>query len=134
MATPRNDRNPETMSDWMNQRLKREMHEARRPQVRRASDLLGPGFGPFAIQTRDWNADEVAFNGFFFSDDDGTVLHSPDPAMIWLGLVIAANRGHGVQQLFGHTMPIGDPPMRFIRTFHASITGLRTYAPWTELA
>ena len=133
MSTPRNDRHPDNMSDWMNQRIKREMHEARRPQITKASDLLGPGFGPFAIETRDWNSDAVAFNGFFFSEDGTGVLNSPDPEMIWLGLTIAAPHGHGVQQLFSHSMPVAGTPMRFIRTFHSTTTQIRTYAPWTEL-
>lgn len=131
MSTPRNDRHPDNMSDWMNQRVKREMHEARRPQIRRASDLLGPGFGPFAVEVRDWNADETAFNGFFYSDAGS--LNSPDEDLIWLGLVIASGQGHGVQQLFSHSMPLVGAPLRFIRSFHSSTTQIRLYAPWTEL-
>lgn len=132
MSVPRNHPEPESMGEWMNQRVKREMHEARRPVIRRASDLLGPGFGPYAIEVRDWNSEETTFNGFYFSEPGA--LHSPDFDLIWLGLCIGTPIGHGVQQLFSHAISGDVPPERYIRSFHTHGTETPIFSAWTELA
>jgi len=62
--------------DWMRRIEKRLMHEERRPQIRTASDLMGPGLGPKAVQLFDWNDDITLFNGFFWSEP-GPAQHSP---------------------------------------------------------
>lgn len=122
-------------SDWMRDMEKRVMSEERRPQIRGASDLLGPGFGPHAIQTMDWNSAETGFNGIFYSVA-GQTVNSPDNSTYWIGHVLAQQDGYGVQHLYEHRVA-GDPallPIRqYVRRFYNPGTGgLLVYGPWTQ--
>ena len=67
-----------TFKDWMRDIEKRILNEERRPIIRAASDLMGPGAGPYAIETLDWNADETTFNGWFYSRPGALELTRPD--------------------------------------------------------
>lgn len=68
-----------TFTDWMRDIEKRILNEERRPSIRSASDLMGPGAGPYAILTVDWNADETTFNGWFYSEPGAQ--NSPDDSL-----------------------------------------------------
>ena len=76
----------DSMSDYMRQQEKRLLHEERRPLIRSAAALLGPGFAPFAVPLVDWNADETLFNGHFYSD--AGAQNSPDILRAWIGTVL----------------------------------------------
>lgn len=131
MSTPRGTRISTSMGDWVTDQNKRTAHEARRPQIRRASDLLGPGFGPHAILLTDWNSEEATFNGFFYSDPGA--LHAPDGTNIFLGLVIGSPTGHGIQQAFSHPA-LGGPPMtRWVRSFHTHGTETPLFSTWASI-
>lgn len=116
-----------TMNDWMRDMEKRILHEERRPQIRTASDLLGPGFGPYAIRVLDWNDDVTGFDGFFWADTGSR--NSPDPAKAWMGQTVANSDGSGYQLVtdYGSTAV---PPPRFIRTFTSPAGGARVFTAW----
>lgn len=104
------------MDDWMRSTEKRLSHEERRPVIRRASDLLGPGFtGPYATEVTDWNAEEARYNGFFYSDVGAD--NSPDETKVWIGTCVATRLGHGLQQVWSHEDAAD--PVQYVRTWHA---------------
>lgn len=88
-----------TTDDWMRRIEKRLMHEERRPQIRTASDLMGPGLGPKAVQLFDWNDDITLFNGFFWSEP-GPAQHSPDNTKHWMGYNVVNLNGNGYQRVY----------------------------------
>lgn len=110
------------------------MHEERRPMVSQASDLLGPGAAPYAVQEWDWNSDAAAFVGVFFSNPVDGQINSPDDAKHWMGETFGTNAGHGFQRLTEiFVLPPGSPtPDVQIRYFTAP-GGLRLYTAWTAL-
>lgn len=114
----------QTQADWMRQQEKRVLHQERRPSAASASDLLGPGFGPTAVELVDWNSDEAAFNGFFWSGPGA--INSPDPNAYWLGTIISQDQLFGVQQIVERT-----GTRKYIRRF-SGLGGstVRSYTPW----
>ena len=42
-------RTAQDMPDWMREVEKRVLHEERRPNIRTASDLMGPGLSPYSV-------------------------------------------------------------------------------------
>jgi hypothetical protein len=121
-----------TGQDWVHQTEKRISHEERRPLVRRAADLLGPGLGPRCIRIVDWNADETAFNGFFYSEPGS--LNSPDTDVYWMGQVICNDDGFGIQQVWEYRYADPDtnvsPIQHYIRRSYNVGTGTRQFSPW----
>lgn len=124
-----------TGGDWMRDVEKRILHEERRPQIRSASDLLGPGFGPYANQTFDWNSDEALFTGSFFSTA-GAVVNSPDPAKFWIGEVLSQADGYGIQHVWEHRVasdPTNSPIREYTRRFYNPGTGgSPMFSAWVE--
>lgn len=110
---------------------KRLMNEERRPAVTRASDLLGPGAGPYAVQVFDWNSDDAAFVGVYYSSPDEGQSNSPDDAKHWIGETFGTAGGYGFQRATEvYTQPPGTPsPNVQIRHFY-SATGQRLYTDW----
>lgn len=116
-------------SAWFRQQEKRTLREERRPRVTAASDILGPGFAPRAVQVNDWNAEEATFNGFFYSE--AGAIHTPG-AGVWIGLVIATPTGHGLQQVWSHAVGGDTPPTRWTRSFHTHTGETTTYSAWSS--
>lgn len=127
MGGPTNHPIVTTAEGWFRSQEKRTLREERRPRVTHASDLLGPGIAPRAVQVQDWNSEETTFNGFFYSEPGA--LHSPDPAYDWIGQVIATPTGHGLQQVWQHS-PTG-PATQYVRTFHTHSLETPIYSAWT---
>lgn len=99
--------------------------------VRKASDLLGPGFGPHAIATRDWNADECLFNGMFYSEIGS--INSPDSTMAWIGQVISDPTPSGVQIVQTYKSP-NWPPYRRMRKFESVVDGaVPIFTAWVAI-
>lgn len=123
-----------TSTDWVQQLEKRLLNEERRPQIAAASDLLGPGAGPYAVQIWDWNSDEGAFNGIFFSDPSDGQINSPDDVKHWLGETFGTDDGNGFQRLTVYrTEPIGGTGdwTVYRRRFYLPPDGeVRVYGPW----
>lgn len=95
MAGANNWRNPADMEGWMRNMEKRMLGVERRPVVGSAANIMGPGLAPHAVTITDWNSDQAAFNGFFYSTITST--GSPDAAKGWLGQTIALDDGYGIQ-------------------------------------
>lgn len=120
--------------DVSKQTDKRIMREERRPQVSKASDLLGPGSAPYAVQEFDWNSDASAFTGVFFSSPVDGQVNSPDNNLYWMGETFGTTAGFGFQRLTQiFTSPPGPvTPNVHIRHFF-SPAGARVYTPWVAL-
>lgn len=125
MGGPSNQRIVQNAEDWMRQVEKKVLREERRPIIRKASDLMGPTLGPFAVQITDWNGEETHFNGLVFSEPGA--LNSPDDALTWLGMVIAAREGHGLQQAWNND---GPEPLHYIRSWSTGVSPIPLYTPW----
>lgn len=77
-----------------NQKKKLELAD-RRPVIRRASDLVGPGIGVSAVRAMDLN-DRLATSNGYFSAPVGAV-NSPDPAKNFIGISTVDSTLGGVQ-------------------------------------
>lgn len=142
MGGTNNGRISITMDDWMRDMEKRVLHEERRPLVRSASDLLGPGLAPTAVQLLDWNDPATAFNGFFWTAPGA--INSPDGNKSWMGFSVCNAIGDGYQMVYqytGWTYPyvvsnalFNDPnnssPPQYFRTFNTPPGLQRSYGPW----
>lgn len=121
-TTPR-DNVPQTSGgDWMRGVEKRTGNQERRPQVQRASDLLGPGFAPYAVPLGDWNSLSAHLNGMWYADD---ALNAPG-AGTYLGITVAAIGGDAVQLALGTTT---------VHLRRVSLTGVETpvYTAWEQI-
>lgn len=65
--------------DHFGHQKKRVELEQRRPVIRKASDLVGPGIGASAVQVTDFNDTLATFNGFFSAIPGA--LNAPDAAL-----------------------------------------------------
>lgn len=103
---------------------KRMMRQERRPAVTNATQILGPGAAPFAVQINDWNEEEGTFTGVFCSvpgamnapDTQGDPAGTPS-VMSWIGETFGceADEGDrfGFQRLTRVAVAadaVGDPP------------------------
>jgi hypothetical protein len=117
-------------ADWMREVEKRVLHEERRPGITTASDLLGPGVGPFSVPILDWNAPETAFNGFFHSEPGA--INVPIAGHYWMGTSQATNEGFGLQRVVEYT----GPPVETIsndvwtRRFYTVPGSQRQFSTW----
>lgn len=102
------------------------MHEARRPLVKKASDLMGPGLAPQAVEIPDWNGPETEFNGLYVSRPGA--LHTPDSAKWWIGLNIAQPGGYGIQKVWDYRS--GGTPVSHVRSF-TLVGDTRLFSPWS---
>jgi hypothetical protein len=110
---------------------KRILHEERRPNIRTASDLMGPGLSPYSILINDWNAAETAFNGFFHSDPNA--LNTPDNTRYWMGTSQASPEGYGLQRVTeyreGRTSATW-PRFTYLRKFFTPPGAQRQFSAW----
>lgn len=76
---------PVSGADFFSQQAKAQQYQSRRPQITSAAQLLGPGFGPFAVPTTNWNADICTYSGSFSmvaptSSANATAVNAPADA------------------------------------------------------
>lgn len=109
---------------------KRIANQERRPMVKRASDLLGPGIAPYAVQIDHWNADEATFNGTFWTAPGDT--GAPDLTHWWVGQTEASSDGFGVQQVVTFHDSALFPPITRRRQFYDPGNGNITYSNWVS--
>lgn len=121
---PTNRPQPQNFSDWMRDSERRMAQVERHGQIRSAKQLLGPGFGPYAMELQDWNSPDAIFTGQFFSRPGG--LNSPDTAEWWVGETLSVPEGHGVQFA---TRIVTGASETFSRRF-SSLTGTVTFESW----
>jgi hypothetical protein len=112
--------------EWFARQEKRMMREERRPTVRHASDLLGPGIAPHAVRIMDWSGPETEFNGFFYSQPGA--LHSPDSTLWWIGQSLSQIEGFGIQTVWDYR-GTSNPPLQRTRRF-TLVGGLRVFGAW----
>ena len=83
----------------------------------------------------DWNADEAAFNGMWFSL--AGALNAPTNGDDYIGTTEARNDGTGVQQAWSTPTPAPPDedwmPTGYVREFY-TVSGIRTYLPWIQTA
>ena len=121
---------PTTAAEHFQQSEKRLGWEERRPTVRKASDLLGPGYAPYAVPLADPNSEEAGFNGLWHLPVGAP--NSPDDTKNWLGQTIATAADGGVQVFW--TYETGDAPhVEMMRSFQIG-GGTRFYTPWQDMA
>jgi hypothetical protein len=73
----------------------------RRPVIRRASDLVGPGIAPNAVRITDFNDVLATFNGFFSAATGAT--NAPTAGQAYVGWVSSDAELGGVQVFSGLT-------------------------------
>lgn len=100
------------------------LHEQRRPIVRKAADILGPGFAPFATVITDWNSDEAAFNGYFWSAAAAD-SNAPDTTSIWMGHCVS-NGQYGWQQV----LAVDPAATTYWTRIWSLVAGVRVYGVW----
>lgn len=105
--------------------------EQRRPRVTKASDLLGPALGPFAIEIDNLDGDLGAFNGMWVAAP-GT-LESPDEDLWFAGYTIASEINGGYQYATTY-LPTDAPHRAYERGWRVVPgTGTRAYSDWTQI-
>jgi hypothetical protein len=121
-----------TGEDWMRGQEKRILHEERRPQIRVASDVLGPGIAPYCVRLEDWSADETYFNGFWYSEPGA--FNSPDSSRYWIGSSLSTEAGFGIQrasEYYGPTTDVLWPRPVYVRKFATLVPDdPRTWSLW----
>lgn len=94
---------PTDFTMWMQQIEKRIMRQERRPSITNATQILGPGAGPYAVLVNDWNDEACTFNGIFYSEPGA--LNAPDAAFpaqstrYWMGETFGTEDKYGFQRL-----------------------------------
>lgn len=128
-------RQQQSGADWMRDMEKRLLHEERRPGVRTAADLLGPGVAPFSVLVIDWNAAETAFNGFFHSEPGA--FNTPGSTRYWMGISQATQDGYGFQRVIEYRANPTDAVtnQEWIRRFSTPTVGSsRSFTPWVSVS
>jgi hypothetical protein len=115
---------------YFRQNEKRLMHQERRPMVKTASDILGPGIAPYAVQIDHWDADEATFNGVFWTAPGDT--GAPDLTHWWIGQTEASDDGFGMQQVLTFHDSLIFPPITQRRQFFDPGNGNITYSQWVS--
>lgn len=122
-------RTQQSADDWMREMEKRMLHEERRPLIRNAADILGPGIAPYTNEIQDWSAPATMLNGFYFTRPGA--INSPDGSQYWIGQTQATSDGAGyelVHQFDPVTGVItGDS---YIRYFYTPVGGQTIYTDW----
>lgn len=85
----------------------------RRPVIRRASDLVGPGIASNAVRITDYNDLLATFNGYFSSAPGAN--NAPNPSEAFVGYVISDSELGGRQVFTGL-----ESGVEFSRTFNRS--------------
>lgn len=81
--------------DYLRAQNKRVNLENRRPVIRKASDLVGPGIGAEAVKITDYNDILATFNGYYSSDPGA--LYAPNDSEAFIGSVIMDSVLGGIQ-------------------------------------
>lgn len=87
MADGNNWRTGIDAEDYLRQQKKKAAVADRRPLIRKASDLVGPGIASQAIRLTDFNDVLATYNGFFSADTGA--LNAPPEAGPFVGFVVS---------------------------------------------
>lgn len=121
-----NWRIPIDASIYLGNQKKRVEIEQRRPTIRKASDLVGPGIGAEAVRLDDYNDLLATFNGYYSSAPGA--LNAPNATEAFVGQIISDAEYGGRQVFTGLTS--GN---EYTRTFTRSPTDPESlgWGPWT---
>lgn len=106
-------------SDYLSQQKRRGDIEVRRPTIRQASDLVGPGIGAAAIRITDFNNLLATFNGYYSAA--AGALSAPNDSEAFVGQVVSDAELGGRQIFTGLTSGV-----EYSRTFTRSPTDPET--------
>lgn len=81
--------------DYFGQEKKKVSLEQRRPQIRKASDLVGPGIAATAVRITDFNDTLATYNGFFSAK--AGALNAPNGTHDFVGYTVADSEFGGMQ-------------------------------------
>lgn len=128
---------PTDALEFFSQQNRRIGQEERRPSVRKASDLLGPGIAPYAVPLTDFNSDMAAFNGLFIAEPSTPYANNgPDNTKWWVGQTVA-DQFNGGWQMFSTFQPgdlVGARHTIMVRSFSlAPDSNARFYSDWQPL-
>lgn len=122
---------------FLHQKKKNEVAD-RRPVIRRAVDLVGPGIADVAIRVTDWNNVLATYNGYFSSvrAANGPVLAGPGPnagfdVNPYVGTVTSDAEIGGVQTITDLVTTT-----RYQRVFRRNLTdpSMLYWGPWKAIA
>lgn len=125
---------PTTAEEFFSHQNRRIGQEERRPSVRKASDILGPGIAPFATPVDDMDGDTAAFNGFWILEPGAG--NTPDITKWWVGQTIADQFNGGTQMLstFRPDDAVGGQHLLMMRSFSiAPDSPARFYSAWQRV-
>lgn len=91
----------------------------RRPVIRRASDLVGPGIATHAVRITDFNDILATFNGFYSAAGDS--VNKPPAAGAYVGWVVSDAELGGVQMFTSL-----DTAAQYKRVFNRSVGDTET--------
>lgn len=92
---------PTDAATYLSHQQKRTNFAERRPVIRRASDLVGPGIGAHAVRLTDYNNLLSTFNGYYSSAPETT--NAPPGGEAFVGYVISDAELGGLQVFTGLT-------------------------------
>lgn len=122
---------PQDFKTWQGAIEKRLKTQERRPQIRTASDLMGPALGPYAVEVVDWNSDEAAFNAMIYSEPGA----ANTPGDGWfIGWSTGNKGGDGLQWACTFMVNSNWKPTLWVRQFtDPTDSGMRIYTAWFPL-
>lgn len=85
--------------DYLGHQKKKLAIADRRPVIRRADQLVGPGIASTAVRLTDFNDLLAQYNGFFSAEDGAD--NAPPVAQNYVGTVISDAVLGGVQEFYG---------------------------------
>jgi hypothetical protein len=106
-----NWRTETTAMDFFNTQKKKLSIADRRPVIRQASDLVGPGIAAAATLVTDWSDTLATYNGFYSSDIGA--FDAPNSTSQFVGTVVMDSAFGGVQTLY----PLDQDGAYYQRTF-----------------
>ena len=126
MPTPNGHRIIDNADIYLRDLEKGITRQQRRPNITKASDLMGPGLGPRAVQINNWRGEETMFNGFYYSAPGA--IDAPDTTSWWMGETICQLEGYGIQRVYDYR---GTSSPMTVKTRRIGLSGgLRVFGAW----
>lgn len=119
---------PFTLDELMSQSERRLAKVERRVNIRTAADILGPGYGPYAVEVGDFNAENARFSGVFFANPGAA--NTPDEDKLWVMRTLSTSEGVGVQVAYT-ARAVDGGFSQWSRSFYR-LPGSIEYTAWTE--
>lgn len=85
-------------ADYFAGQKKRGAIDARRPNISKAADLVGPGIDKHAIRLTNFNDPLATYNGYFAATGDAAESPDGDADSRWVGIVVSDAEFGGWQE------------------------------------